>query len=132
MLDPLGQSQVIPYLRALSRQGIRFTLLSFERDASLQLVGFGRCKALEKQLAADGIEWHRLRYHQRPSLLATSYDVMMGIKYGWSLVRRNHIELIHARNPVMATIALGLKRLTGVRMIFDVRGLLADEYVDAG
>jgi glycosyltransferase involved in cell wall biosynthesis len=32
----------------------------------------------------------------------------------------------------MATIALPLKRRFGVKMIFDVRGLLADEYVDAG
>jgi hypothetical protein len=31
MLDPLGQSQVIPYLRELSTLGVRFTLLSYER-----------------------------------------------------------------------------------------------------
>ena len=31
MLDPLGQSQVIPYLRELAKRGVRFTLLSFER-----------------------------------------------------------------------------------------------------
>ena len=34
MLDPLGQSQVIPYLRELARAGVRFTLLSFERRAA--------------------------------------------------------------------------------------------------
>jgi len=41
MLDPLGQSQVIPYLKELSRAGVSLTLLSFEgaeltrpRDAS--------------------------------------------------------------------------------------------------
>src|SRR5205814_6316570 len=28
MLDPLGQSQVIPYLKELSKLGVRFTLLS--------------------------------------------------------------------------------------------------------
>ena len=31
MLDPLGQSQVLPYLRALAGRGVHFTLLSFER-----------------------------------------------------------------------------------------------------
>ena len=31
MLDPLGQSQVLPYLKELSKLGVRFTLLSFER-----------------------------------------------------------------------------------------------------
>jgi len=34
MLDPLGQSQVIPYLRELSKAGVRFTLLSFERGTA--------------------------------------------------------------------------------------------------
>ena len=39
MLEPLGQSQVIPYLRELSKLGVRFTLLSFERDAAFTADG---------------------------------------------------------------------------------------------
>jgi len=31
MTDPLGQSQVIPYLEGLSQEGYRFTLISFEK-----------------------------------------------------------------------------------------------------
>jgi glycosyltransferase involved in cell wall biosynthesis len=133
MLDPLGQSQVIPYLRELSRaEGVRFTLLSFEREGAYTAEGQTRCAELEATLAADGIEWHRLRYHQRPSLPATAYDVWAGTRYARALVRRNGIELVHARSHIPATIALRLKKETGVRMIFDVRGLLAEEYADAG
>ena len=33
MLDPLGQTQVLPYLRELGKKGVQFTLLSL-RDAS--------------------------------------------------------------------------------------------------
>src|SRR6185503_18159590 len=32
---------------------------------------------------------------------------------------------------IPATIALALKRKSGIKMIFDVRGLMAEEYVDA-
>src|SRR5258708_6180404 len=39
--------------------------------------------------------------------------------------------MIHARSHIPATIALWLKRRFGVKMIFDVRGLMAEEYVDA-
>jgi glycosyltransferase involved in cell wall biosynthesis len=46
-------------------------------------------------------------------------------------VRRNKIELVHARSHIPATIALALKRKFGIKMIFDVRGLMAEEYVDA-
>ena len=132
MLDPLGQSQVLPYLRKLSGEGVRFTLLSFERAGAFERDGLAKCKQLERQLAENGIEWHRLRYHKRPSLPATVYDILAGISYGQTLVRRNGIELVHARSTVPAAIAIGLKKLFGIKMIFDVRGLLADEYVDAG
>jgi len=131
MLDPLGQSQVIPYLRELARAGVRFTLLSFERRAAFGTEGRNRCAELKRQLAEVGIEWHWLRYHQKPSLPATMYDVANGVRLAKKLVRRNRIELIHARSHIPATIALALKRRFGTAMIFDLRGLMADEYVDA-
>ncbi len=132
MLDPLGQSQVIPYLKELSRRGVRFTLLSFERPRAFAGDGPRLCSALREQLAGFGIEWHYLRYHQTPSIPATAYDVMAGIRLGRRLVRRHGIEMVHARAHIPAVIALRLKRKFGIKMIFDVRGLMAEEYLDAG
>jgi glycosyltransferase involved in cell wall biosynthesis len=131
MLDPLGQTQVIPYLRELARLGCQFTLLSFERSAAFEAAGKEKLKELHRQLAADNIEWHWLRYHQKPSLPATAYDVMAGIRLGRKLVRQNRIEMVHARAHIPATIALSLKKQFGIKMIFDIRGLMAEEYVDA-
>jgi glycosyltransferase involved in cell wall biosynthesis len=132
MLDPLGQSQVIPYLKGLSKVGVRFTLLSFERPAAFKPEAVKSREKVKQELAAHHIEWYYLRYHRRPSLPVTTYDVGAGVHCGTKLVQRNAIHMVHARNPIMATIALRLKRRLGVKMIFDVRGLLADEYVDAG
>jgi glycosyltransferase involved in cell wall biosynthesis len=132
MLDPLGQSQVIPYLRELAKRGVRFTLLSFERAKAFEPQGISRCEQLREELASQGIEWHWLRYHQRPSLPATIYDVIAGFRKASVLVKRNRIEMVHARAHIPATIALALKRRFGTRMIFDLRGLMAEEYVDAG
>lgn len=133
MLDPLGQSQVIPYLRELSDGcGVRFTLLSFERGAAFTPEGEAQCASLNTQLLSHEIEWHRLRYHQRPSLPATAYDIRAGALYAKRLVREKGIEMVHARSHVPAAMALALKRKFGVKMIFDVRGLLAEEYADAG
>jgi len=131
MLDPLGQTQVIPYLRELAKRGVKFTLLSFERDKAFTPEGVRKCEELREKLHSDGIEWHWLRYHQRPSVPATIYDVVAGIRKASSLVRRNGIEMVHARAHIPATIALGLKRRFGTKMIFDLRGLMAEEYVDA-
>jgi glycosyltransferase involved in cell wall biosynthesis len=128
MLEALGQSQVIPYLRELSREGVIFTLLSFERPGAWQP---GGRVALHERLASYGIEWHTLRYHKRFSLIATAYDIAAGVLYAARLARRNDIELVHARSHIPATIAVVLKRIYRIKMIFDLRGLMAEEYVDA-
>ncbi|HEV8168760.1 MAG TPA: glycosyltransferase, partial [Pyrinomonadaceae bacterium] len=131
MLEPLGQTQVLPYLRELSKRGVNFTLLSFERAQAFTVAGRRQCEELKRDLHAEKIDWHWLRYHQRPSLPATMYDVWTGIRYAGKLVRGKKIELVHARSHIPATIALALKRKFGIKMIFDVRGLMAEEYVDA-
>ena len=132
MLDPLGQSQVIPYLKELSKAGVRFTLLSFERNHAYTEKGVAQCRELQRELRQHKIDWHWLRYHKRPSLPATMFDVAQGIRLGRRLVKQNNIEMVHARSHIAARIALALKRRFGLKFIFDVRGLMADEYVDAG
>src|ERR1043166_8563945 len=115
MLDPLGQSQVIPYLRELAKRGVKFTLLSFERTKAFTPEGVRQCEQLREKLQGHGIEWHWLRYHQRPSVPATIYDVLAGIRKASSLMRRNRIEMVHARGHIPATIALALKRRFGAK-----------------
>jgi glycosyltransferase involved in cell wall biosynthesis len=131
MLEPLGQTQVLPYLRVLAKRGVRFTLLSFERAGAFEPEGVEQCEQLRRELAGRGIEWHWLRYHERPSIPATIYDVFAGIRKAGSLVQRNKIEMVHARSHIPATIALALKKRFGTKLIFDLRGLMAEEYVDA-
>jgi glycosyltransferase involved in cell wall biosynthesis len=131
MLEPLGQTQVIPYLSELAKDGVRVTLLSFEKPKAFTEEGVAQCEQLREKLKSRGIEWHWLPYHQRPSLPATAYDVWAGIRYARKLVKQNQIELVHARGHIPATIALSLKKHHGVKMIFDLRGLMAEEYVDA-
>ena len=131
MLDPLGQTQVLPYLKQLAEVGVEFTLLTFERSIAYTDEGRKRCSQLHDQLKQNRIDWHWLPYHKAPSLPATAYDVLAGYRLARRLVRDKQIELVHARSHIPATIALRLKRRLGTKMIFDVRGLMADEYVDA-
>ena len=132
MIEPLGRSQVIPYLQELASKGFEFTLLSFERDAAYTEAGQIACEKLKQELAESEIEWHWLRYHKRISLIATPYDVVTGIRYASLLIKQRRIQLVHARSQVAAAIAVALKKRFGVKMIFDIRGLMAEEYVDAG
>lgn len=126
--EPLVATQVRPYLRELAARGHRLVLLTFEtarRDAAA-------AASLRAELAAEGIAWHALRYHRWPSLPATLYDIARGVLSGFVLAGRYRVDLLHARSHVGAAIALPLGRLLGLPFLFDVRGLLPDEYADAG
>ena len=119
MLDPLGQSQVIPYLKELSSHGVRFTLLSFEMSKAYTREGLGQCEQLRQELATSAIDWHRLRYHKSPSLPATSYDVLAGIRSGVYCISLGGLDrsaaTLHERadrfgrgeNPTAGTHAVG-------------------------
>jgi glycosyltransferase involved in cell wall biosynthesis len=126
--EPLVQTQVLPYLRELALGGNEMLLLTFE-PAMLEpdQVAFWR-----EKLAADGIEWRALKYHKRPSLPATIWDILVGV---WTICRINasrRLDILHARSHVPLAMAMLARPLTGAAVIFDLRGLIADEYVDAG
>ena len=126
--EPLVQTQVVAYLEGLARNGHTIHLLSFETEP----LSAAQKRRVSADLRARGIAWHYLKYHKRPSLPATVYDVMCGVWKGLRLIRRHRIDAVHARAHVPATMGLILKKLTGVGLIFDIRGLMAQEYIDIG
>jgi hypothetical protein len=129
--DPLVHTQVIAYLRGLAAAGHQIYLLTFE---TYRLTRRER-RHWRSRLAKDGIAWHGLRYHKRPSLPATAYDTLIGALFTKALVVRHRIDALHARNHVPVAMAMLARRLTaGNRpaLIFDIRGLMAEEYADAG
>jgi glycosyltransferase involved in cell wall biosynthesis len=126
--DPLTQTQVVAYLEGLAQAGYRIVLLTFE-PSRLAGAEVRRWRAL---LAAKGVIWHWLRYHKRPTVPATAWDVLAGVVTGLRLARRYSVDFLHVRNHVPGLMALALKRLTGAKLLFDLRGFMAEEYVDGG
>jgi glycosyltransferase involved in cell wall biosynthesis len=125
--DPLVHSQVVAYLAGLAERGHVVHLMTFEPRLPRH-----RARQLERDLRDRGIAWHRRRYHKRPSLPATAFDVVAGGMAAARLVRRHRLDAVHARNHMPAAMALIAARFAPLRLIFDIRGLMAEEYVDAG
>jgi glycosyltransferase involved in cell wall biosynthesis len=129
--DPLVHTQVIAYLEGLASAGHCVHLLTFETSRLAR----ARRGELRRSLAARGISWHGLRYHKRPSLPATVYDTLAGAICASVLLWRHRLDTLHARSHVPAAMALIARRLVWPRrpaLIFDIRGLMAEEYEDAG
>lgn len=129
ILEPLGQSQVLRYLERLAHNH-KIILISFEKPHDWQQLQ--RREALRNQIRAAGIRWIPLRYHKRPSALATTYDITQGFVVGSWAVMRHRVRIVHARSYVSSVIGLMLKKLLGLKYIFDMRGFWADERVDGG
>ena len=125
--DPLVHSQVVAYLEGLAARGHTVHLLTFDTPLTTE-----RTEELRRDLEGRGITWHTRRYHKRPSLPATEYDAVTGSFAALRIMRRHRLDAVHARNHVPAAMALMVKRISGCRMIFDLRGLMAEEYADAG
>lgn len=129
MLEPLGQSQVLAYLKCLAhRQSIH--IISFEKADDW--VDTTEIERITGDLMGAGIQWHPLRYHKRPMVLATVWDIVRGMLFGIWLVLRYRLRIVHARSYVPSVMALGIKRITGAKYLFDMRGFWADEKVDGG
>jgi glycosyltransferase involved in cell wall biosynthesis len=126
--DPLVETQVVAYLEGLADRGHTIHLLTYE----VRPLDRTERREIRERLRRRGIAWHSLRYHKRPSLPATIYDAACGVVLGALIVRRHRLQAVHARSHVPAAAGLFLRGMTGCRLIFDIRGLMAEEYEDAG
>ena len=130
VLEPIVQSQVLPYLRGLSRLGYQFVLLSFEKWDRPRREMHRHIAAMKAALSSEGIRWLPLRYHKRPSVPATLWDIFCGMWAALWLVCRHRIEIVHARASIAGVMAIIPVKVTRCRFIFDIRGFNAEEYVD--
>ena len=129
LLEPLGYSQVVRYMERLSLE-YRIVIISFEKSSDWQK-GQSR-DAMYKKMYNSGITWIPLRYHKRPSAIATLFDIMVGFSVSLYVVLRYRSKVVHARSYVPSVIALCIKKILGRKFIFDMRGFWADERVEGG
>lgn len=135
MTDPLGQSQVLPYLLELSKLGYQITLLSTEKTANFQLREATIRDLLaehKKQNPEAVIDWQYIQYTKTPPVLSTLKDVRVLRKKAYQLHRQNQFDIIHCRSYITSLVGLRMKKKFGVRFVFDMRGFWANERVDGG
>lgn len=128
MTDPLGQSQVIPYLTGLTQYGHTFHLVSCDKPERYTQ----RKDFIQQWLSKYPITWHSLPYTKKPPVLSTLKDIRAMKRLAVSLHKQHHFHLVHCRSYISALAGLHLKKKYGVKFLFDMRGLWADERVDGG
>ena len=129
LLEPLGQSQVLAYLRGLSRN-YHITLITYEKDADR--ADAARMASMRAECDALGIRWLPQRFRARPKLIAPALSMTRMVWLLYRETRGQGAKLIHARSYIPAAVALMVSRVTGVPFIFDMRALWPEELITAG
>jgi glycosyltransferase involved in cell wall biosynthesis len=128
LLDPLGGSQILPYLKSISSHPRSLHILSFEK-ADRYAQGAER---LRSELLEIDISWTPLSFTTRLGKLGKLWDLTRMYLNSIRLQRRHHFTIVHCRSYQAMQIGCLLKRLFGTKTLFDMRGLWVDERMDGG
>lgn len=129
LLEPLGQSQVLAYLRCLSRD-YRITLITYEKDEDR--ADAARMAVMRAECERLGIHWLPQRFRPRPKVIAPALSMLRMVCLLQREVKDQGARLIHARSYIPAAVAMIVSRMTGVPFIFDMRALWPEELITAG
>lgn len=128
LLDPLGGSQILPYLRNIARHPRPLHIVSFEKPDRFATGAV----LLRVQLAEAGIGWTPLSFTTRLGKLGKLWDLGRMYAACLRLQWQSGFGVIHCRSYQAMQVGALLNRLSGVRTIFDMRGLWVNERVDGG
>lgn len=127
MTDPLGQSQVLPYLCELSKKGFKFHLISFEKPDKFEQLK----NTIQKICDDHSIEWHPQPYTKTPPVLSTISDIRKMYLKANELHKTEQFKIVHCRSYLPGMIGRLLKnKNTNIKFLFDMRGFWIDERVE--
>jgi glycosyltransferase involved in cell wall biosynthesis len=128
LLDPLGASQILPYIKSIAADQGKLVVLSFEKPNRY----FQGQVAMFADLDKSGIDWWPLLFTTRLGLFGKLWDLVRMYLWAVLLSLRNEVVVVHARGHIPAQVGCFIKWILGARLIFDCRGLWVDERIDKG
>ena len=128
LLDPLGSSQILPYIKGISTHQDGVVILSFEKPE--------RFSQGQQSMLSDimdyRIHWKPLRFTEGLGFMGKLWDLSRMYFWSFYLAIKYSIRIVHARSHSPAQVGLFLKRVLRKKLIFDFRGLWVDERIDKG
>lgn len=126
MSEPLGKSQVLEYLQDLSME-YNMSLYTFEKSLDSDTL-----LEIQKTMDQYGIDWSYQFYSNKYGVFTTVQQIISSVLTLKKLVKNKKIKIIHARSMIPVLIALVLKTMHKVKVLFDIRGFQIDEKAEIG
>ena len=119
--DPLGQSQILPYLKIISRYVKYLHVISFEKKQT---------EKQEKVTLPKNVGWTKLTF-SHGGIFYKFLDLILMIFKTFLLIKKYKFNILHARSyPSMHVVYL-LNKIFDFKSIFDMRGFWVDDRIDA-
>jgi glycosyltransferase involved in cell wall biosynthesis len=131
MTDPLGQSQVLPYLIGLAKKGNRIGIISCEKKENWDL----QHDTIQCIVSDAGISWDYCFYNTGKPFISQIQNYLALKKIVISKIVNNETHsnsVLHCRSYLAGLIGLFCKNKFKTGFIFDMRGFWADERTEGG
>jgi glycosyltransferase involved in cell wall biosynthesis len=125
LTDPLGQSQILPYLVGLSKK-YKITIVSSEKKGNYE----ENKMQINEIVKKAGIQWVHFTYRSSIPILSPYLNYRSLLKKARSVCKNYSIELVHCRSIIPAMVGNKLKKQFNTSLLFDIRGFWADERVE--
>jgi len=127
LMEPLGESQVLNYLKKISLT-YNVHLISFEKSVDIQNVQ--KFQKFQNVCSTHQINWKPLKYSKFIRYVSSLKNIFNLFVQALSILIANNIHVVHIRSYMPGVAALPLKKIFTFSLVFDMRGLWADEKVD--
>lgn len=129
MTDPLGQSQVLPYLTNLAKKGHKIGIVSCEKKENWDL----NSHIIHNIVTEANISWSYCFYKSgKPFISQLQNFLSLKKKVIGEIKKNSGHTILHCRSYLPGLIGLYSKKKFNTGFIFDMRGFWADERIEGG
>lgn len=129
MTDPLGQSQVLPYLINLVKKGHKIGIVSCEKKENWNLNNH----LIQSIISEANIDWNYCFYKSSKPIISQLQNFLSLKKKVVEEIKKNKGHtILHCRSYLPGLIGLYSKKKFNTGFIFDMRGFWADERIEGG
>ena len=127
ILEPLGYSQILSYLKHLS-SNFNITIISVEKKNDV--LNTTHFNMINKEIKDANIDWIFLNYsNNKIGKIILIIKLFFKIAY---ILKKKKINIIHARSYITGLLSFFLKKILNFYLIFDIRGFWIEERINWG
>ena len=127
LLDPLGSSQILPYIKGSSRSDLVFFICTINIKNSNKINKVK--KIIEKN---KNLHWEYYLFAKKSGKINRLKELILLYTLTFKTFLFEKINIIHSRSYLPMFLCIFLKLFSKVKIIFDTRGSWFDERIEGG